>query len=123
MRRYISFLLSFIACFLASIGFSGVPVNVTTVKKLTPVDVYFTGKVESVESGTLGFGVDRGVVAETKKVGDIVEPNELVALTGGQKGTVGQGYSYSPHIHYELEVGDKKVNPIPDAEKYWRIKK
>jgi murein DD-endopeptidase MepM/ murein hydrolase activator NlpD len=58
-----------------------------------------------------------------KKVGDIVEPNELVALTGGQKGTVGQGYSYSPHIHYELEVGDKKVNPIPDAEKYWRIKK
>lgn len=61
-------------CFIAltNIGFAGIPVDVTTVQKMTPVDIYFTGKVESVESGILSFAVDRGVVAETKKVGDIV---------------------------------------------------
>ena len=73
MRRYSLLLSSFFTCFLVSVlGFSSVPVNVTTVKKLIPVDVYFTGKVESIESTILGFGLDRGVVAETKKVGDIV---------------------------------------------------
>ncbi len=73
MRRYIFFSSFLAACFLlASIGFSDTPVTVTIVKKLTPVDAYFTGKVESVESDTLGFGVDRGVVAETKKGGDII---------------------------------------------------
>jgi len=72
MHKYIFYLLFFVSYFLVSSGFSGIPVNVTTVQKLTPVDIYFTGKVESVESGTLGFGTDRGVVVETKKVGDII---------------------------------------------------
>ena len=39
---------------------------------MTPTDIYFTAKVESVESSKVSFAVDRGVITEIKKVGDIV---------------------------------------------------
>ncbi len=65
------------------------PVNVMTLEKITPKDIYFTGEVMSTEGGNLAFAVDRGLISRTKKVGDIVFPNIYNADgTIARKGTV-----------------------------------
>ncbi|MCP4177437.1 MAG: hypothetical protein GY756_06705 [bacterium] len=57
---------------LFSLGcFAAIPVTDITVKKLTPVDVYFVGKTKPLDKVTLGFDIP-GKIERTKQVGDVV---------------------------------------------------
>jgi murein DD-endopeptidase MepM/ murein hydrolase activator NlpD/GH24 family phage-related lysozyme (muramidase) len=44
--------------------------------------------------------------------GDIVKKGDVVGLTGGGKGEVGQGRSTGPHLHFEVYKNGKTVNPM-----------
>jgi murein DD-endopeptidase MepM/ murein hydrolase activator NlpD len=44
--------------------------------------------------------------------GDIVKKGDVVGLTGGGKGEVGQGRSDGPHLHFEVYKDGKTVNPM-----------
>lgn len=78
-----------------------------------------------IEAGTLpGFGnvvyIDhgRGTVtrlAHLSKIGvakgDLVGQGDLVGLSGGAKGAPGSGNSQGPHLHQEVRVNGRAVNP------------
>lgn len=53
--------------------FAETPVNVVELKKITPVETFFTGKAESVDTHTLSFGANEGRVNWTLRPGDIFE--------------------------------------------------
>lgn len=44
--------------------------------------------------------------------GDIVKKGDIVGLTGGGNGEVGQGRSTGPHLHFEVYKDGKTVNPM-----------
>lgn len=50
------------------------------------------------------------------KVGDKVETGQKVALSGGGKNEVGHGFSTGPHLHFEVYLDGKLVNPITYVE-------
>jgi peptidoglycan hydrolase-like protein with peptidoglycan-binding domain len=51
-------------------------------------------------------------VSEFKvSVGDIVKQGQVVALTGGGEEDKGKGNSKGPHLHFELYLNGKNVNP------------
>lgn len=43
--------------------------------------------------------------------GDKVIKGQIIGLTGGEKGTIYAGNSRGPHLHYEVLVNGKHVNP------------
>ena len=45
------------------------------------------------------------------KVGDNVKVGQKVALSGGGKNEVGHGFSTGPHLHFELYLDGKLVDP------------
>lgn len=46
------------------------------------------------------------------KKGDIVKKGDVVGLTGGGNGEVGQGRSTGPHLHFEVYKDGKTVDPM-----------
>jgi murein DD-endopeptidase MepM/ murein hydrolase activator NlpD len=44
--------------------------------------------------------------------GATVGQGDVIALSGGAKGAEGAGNSQGPHVHYEVTVGGKPVNPL-----------
>lgn len=44
--------------------------------------------------------------------GDIIKKGDVVGLTGGGKGEVGQGRSTGPHLHFEVYKDGKTVDPM-----------
>lgn len=44
--------------------------------------------------------------------GDIVKKGDIIGLTGGGDGEVGQGRSTGPHLHFEVYKDGKTVNPM-----------
>ncbi|MFN5147527.1 MAG: M23 family metallopeptidase [Flavobacteriia bacterium] len=87
----------------------------------TGTDVYATGDgvVEELESSGWGYGrcivINHGYGYKTRyahlsafkvKRGQKVKRGELIGLVGST------GKSTGPHLHYEVEKGGKKVNPI-----------
>jgi len=90
-----------------------------TAPRGTPIQSTGNGKVIRVEKKTRGYGknviIDHGFGYTTLyahmqdidvKIGDVV--------TKGQKiGTIGStGTSTAPHLHYEVRINDRPVNPI-----------
>ncbi|HBM15879.1 MAG TPA: hypothetical protein DD381_06005 [Lentisphaeria bacterium] len=53
----------------------GISVSTMALKTISPKEIYFTGKVIFAESGNLSFAVDKGIIENTKQVGDVVFPN------------------------------------------------
>lgn len=51
------------------------------------------------------------------KKGDIVKQGQVVGLTGGGKGEIGQGRSQGPHLHMALLQGNKKLDPLQFLDK------
>jgi murein DD-endopeptidase MepM/ murein hydrolase activator NlpD len=45
------------------------------------------------------------------KRGDVVQAGDVIGLSGGARGAPGSGNSRGPHLHYEVRVGGKAVNP------------
>ena len=45
------------------------------------------------------------------KKGDQVKKGQLIGYTGGAEGAKYSGNSQGPHLHYEVLVGDRHVNP------------
>lgn len=82
-----------------------------------------TGRVVAVREGgnggrrvTVGYGngveltymhLSRVDVAE----GDLVQPGQLLALSGGRRGTPGAGNSTGPHLHYQAKQNGRTVDP------------
>ena len=90
-----------------------------TAREGTPVYATGDGKVVSVENSVWGYGkcivIDHGYGYRTRyahlsafKVenGQRVKRGELIGLVGST------GKSTGPHLHYEVEKGGEKVNPI-----------
>ena len=48
-----------------------------------------------------------------KKVGDKVKKGEVIAISGGAKSDVGRGTSTGAHVHFEVKVNGKNVDPTP----------
>ena len=46
------------------------------------------------------------------KKGDRVEEEDVIGLTGGGDKDVGKGNSQGPHLHFEVYLNEKTVNPI-----------
>ncbi|KKQ61735.1 MAG: Peptidase, M23 family [Parcubacteria group bacterium GW2011_GWE2_38_18] len=50
-------------------------------------------------------------------VGDFIKRDQLIALSGGQPGTIGSGsYSTGPHLHFEVLVNGVNVDPLKYLE-------
>lgn len=47
------------------------------------------------------------------KLGDTVTQGQTIGLSGGTKGAFGSGDSTGPHLHFEIRIGGKPVNPAP----------
>lgn len=84
-------------------------------------DVYSTGDgvVETLENGSWGYGrclvINHGYGFKTRyahlsafkvRPGEKVKRGQLIGLVGNS------GKSTGPHLHYEVEKGGKKVNPV-----------
>jgi len=50
------------------------------------------------------------------KKGDIVKQGQQVALTGGASGDVGKGRSTGAHLHYELYLNNKLIDPMGNVD-------
>ena len=90
----------------------------------TPIKSPADGKVTSADfennncGGTLAIQHGDGYktrychVSEFKvSVGDVVKQGQVVALTGGGEEDKGKGNSKGPHLHFELYLNGKNVNP------------
>ena len=80
--------------------------------------------------GTLNIKMDDGTTSKFchlskifVKKGDKISKNNLIALSGGKRGSTGAGSSTGPHIHYGLKNSRGiTVDPVGKEEKYWGIK-
>lgn len=87
----------------------------------TGTEVYCTGdgKVESIERNGWGYGncivINHGYGYKTRyahlsafkvKLGQILKRGDLIGLVGSS------GKSTGPHLHYEVEHYNKKLNPV-----------
>ena len=45
--------------------------------------------------------------------GDHIWENTAIGLSGGTKGESGSGNSEGPHLHFEIRVGGKAIDPKP----------
>jgi peptidoglycan hydrolase-like protein with peptidoglycan-binding domain len=90
----------------------------------TPIKSPADGKVTSADfennncGGTLAIQHGDGYktrychVSEFKvSIGDVVKQGQVVALTGGGEEDKGKGNSKGPHLHFELYLNGKNVNP------------
>ncbi|HJO92259.1 MAG TPA: hypothetical protein QF753_02565 [Victivallales bacterium] len=94
---------------LFSLGcFAAIPVTDFTVKKLTPVDVFFVGKTKPLDKVTLGFDI-QGKIERTKQVGDIVH-SPIFDGSGKElrKGTVVAAL-YKQRQKFELNAAEMNV--------------
>ena len=46
-------------------------------------------------------------------VGQHVTQGQTIGLSGGKAGAFGSGDSSGPHLHFEIRIGGKPVNPAP----------
>lgn len=104
-------------------GGNDLPVPVGTAASATAA-----GKVTFVgERGSYGYmvEVDHGGGTVTRyahlsgfdpkiKAGDTVRAGQRLGATGGQRGARGAGRSTGPHLHYEVRVNGKAVDPNGD---------
>lgn len=93
----------------------------------TPVSAAAAGVV--IQAGTIpGYGnvivIDHGRGTLTRyahlsqieaKAGQTVEQGAVIGLSGGAKGARGAGDSTGPHLHYEVRVGGRAVDPNKGA--------
>lgn len=83
------------------------------------------GVVESVTDNPGGYGklvtIDHGNEYKTRyaqlsefkvKEGDEVKKGQVIALSGNS------GMSTAPHLHYEVQKGDKRINPLDYIDDY-----
>jgi murein DD-endopeptidase MepM/ murein hydrolase activator NlpD len=89
----------------------------------TPVKADAGGTI--IEAGVLpGYGnvvfIDHGggtisrlahLSAMNVKKGDVVGAGDVIGLSGGAKGAPGSGDSTGPHVHYEVRVRGRSVDP------------
>lgn len=106
-------------------GGNDLPVPVGTAASATAA-----GKVTFVgEKGSYGYmvEVDHGGGVVTRyahlsgfdpnvKAGDTVRAGQRLGATGGKKGSRGAGRSTGPHLHYEVRVNGKPVDPTGDIK-------
>lgn len=90
----------------------------------TPVFATQTGTVGFAGLTKGGYGnlikLDHGAGAQSRyghlrrfvvKDGQVVEKGQLIGYSGGLPGAPGAGNSRAPHLHYELRVNGKPVDP------------
>jgi len=93
--------------------------------QLTPVRATMSGKVLKVHDAGMGYNYLQlahrdgfssvyGHLYDFKvKEGDIVQQNQIIALSGGAIGTKGAGrLTTGPHLHFELLKDGKHVDPL-----------
>jgi len=107
------------------------------VKQGTEIYSKMGGRVEYAKitsnncGGTLNIKMDDGTTSKFchlskifVKTGEKINKNQLIALSGGAKGTTGAGSSTGPHIHYGFKNTDRiTVDPVGKEQKYWGVKK
>lgn len=96
-----------------------------TVAVGTPVYAAKAGRLVSYEGGHGGYGnlisIDHAGGFQTRYAhvsrfarhvkGDEVRAGELIGYSGGKRGAAGAGNSTGPHLHFEVRLNGKAVNP------------